>query len=167
MPTAAPASARAWRAVLLALRLGIAAVFIYAAIDKIIHPDRFADVVRDYDLLPDALVNPFAVCLPWVELVLGVFLVAGVWVPGAALLAAGLTVMFMVAVGINLGRGEDFHCGCFSTSQEGAGEGWSLMWKDALLLLATAALLRKAYRAAVPSAALRYPEPPTRGADSG
>lgn len=132
---------------MLALRLAIGGVFIAASADKIIHVDRFADVVWDYQLLPDGPVNAFSACLPWVELVLGLLLIAGVWVPSGALLAAGMTVIFMVAVGINLARGtEHFHCGCFGTGQEGPAETWGLMWRDALLLAATVWLLVGSYR---------------------
>ena len=61
---------RGW--LVLALRLIVGVVFIYASIDKIIHPDRFAEIVWDFDLLPRSLVNPFSVCLPWIELVMGI-----------------------------------------------------------------------------------------------
>jgi uncharacterized membrane protein YphA (DoxX/SURF4 family) len=116
--------------------LVVAGVFIAASVDKIVHPDRFADIVLDYDLLPDGLVNVFAVCLPWVELLLGLFLIAGRWLPSASLLATGLTLMFMAAIGLNLARGNaNLHCGCFSTSAEGGEEAaWGLLARDALLL---------------------------------
>ena len=129
------------------LRLAVGGVFIAASPDKIIHPDRFADVVWDYQLLPAWAVNAFSACLPWVELVMGVLLITGLWLPSGALLASGLTVMFMVAVGVNLVRGtEHFHCGCFGTGQEGAAEGWGLMWRDSLLLAAALWLLVANYR---------------------
>jgi uncharacterized membrane protein YphA (DoxX/SURF4 family) len=124
---------------LLALRLVIAGVFVSASLDKIIHPDRFADITLDYELLPDRLINLFAICLPWVELFLGLFLIVGRWIPSASLLATGLTLMFMAAISIGLAHGnEQLRCGCFSTSVEGGKEGaWGLLARDALLLAAT------------------------------
>ncbi len=150
-----PARATVWAPAVpwaaLALRLAIASVFILASMDKIAHPDRFADVVWDYQILPLWTVNAFSVCLPWVELFLGIFLIAGVWVPGTALLAAGLTVMFIVAVSMGLTRDPaNFHCGCFSTLQEGAGHGWDLVWRDALLLLGCLGLFWLSYSSAGP-----------------
>jgi cobalt-zinc-cadmium efflux system protein len=125
----------AHRGLVLALRLAVGAVFIYASIDKIVHPDRFAEIVWDFDMLPEGLVNPFSACLPWIELVMGISLVAGLWVPSAALISLAMTVMFMMAVGHALARGaEDFHCGCFTTVQEGPDEAWAVMWRDAVLL---------------------------------
>lgn len=121
----------------LALRVGIAVVFLWAAADKVAHPDRFADIVTDYQILPAFLVNPFAAVLPWIEVAVGVCLLLGLWVPASALLATGMTVMFMGAITWALAQGyADLHCGCFTTSQEGRGEAWGLLWRDAILLAA-------------------------------
>jgi len=129
---------RRW--IMVGVRLVIAAVFISASIDKIIHPDRFADIVWDYQLLPMSLANLFAVCLPWIELALGLLLVVGCWVPSASLVAFGLTAMFMAALGLALASGTaELHCGCFSTSGEGGKEeAWGLLARDALLLVGCA-----------------------------
>ncbi len=132
---------------LLALRAAIGAVFIYASLDKIGHPDRFAEIVSDYGLLPETLVNPFAVALPWIELVTGLTLVAGCWLPGAALLSSGMTVLFMVAVGWAMVHGADkFHCGCFTTTQEGGPTPAGVLWRDAPLPAASIALLLLGFR---------------------
>jgi uncharacterized membrane protein YphA (DoxX/SURF4 family) len=132
---------RRWAVVV--LRVIVAAFFIYAAVDKIIHPDRFADVVWDYQVLPEWSINLFAVILPWVEVTIGVTLIAGIWVPSSAALATALMLVFTMAVTISLIRGDDaFHCGCFSTTQEGAGSGWDLLWRDGLMLAACVALLK-------------------------
>lgn len=143
-------SIRAW--LVLALRLAIGGVFIYASIDKIVHPDRFAEIVWDYDILPENLVNPFSVCLPWIELAMGILLVAGRWVPAAALVGTAMTVMFMMAVGHALSQGaEDFHCGCFTTVQEGPEEAWAVMRRDSVLLGAAIVLFCLSFARTAPS----------------
>jgi len=135
------------RIVTVALRTVIGAVFIYASLDKIIHPDRFAEIVSDYQILPDPLVNPFSVTLPWVELVTGLFLVSGRWLASAASLAVGMTVTFMVAVGYAMVHGgEAYHCGCFTTSQEGGPSPPDVLWRDAVLLLGAVSLLVVSWR---------------------
>ncbi len=93
-------------------------MFIYASVDKILHPAAFAEAVYNYKILPDALINLTAIILPWLELLLGIFLVLGVWLPGAALLCNLLLVTFFAALVFNLARGLDIKCGCFITSQE-------------------------------------------------
>ena len=90
-------------------------VFIYASLDKIRHPELFAEAVYNYQLSPEAAVNLVALCLPWLELLSGGLLVLGVWVRGSTLILSGLMIVFMGALGINLARGLDVYCGCFTT----------------------------------------------------
>ena len=102
----------------LAARLILGGVFIFASADKIIHPAAFAEAVYNYQILPDTLINLTAMILPWLELILGIFLILGLWFPGAVLLSNLLLVTFFGSLVFNLSRGLDIHCGCFSTSQE-------------------------------------------------
>jgi hypothetical protein len=53
--------------------------------------------------------------LPWLELLSGGLLVLGVWVRGSSLILSGLMIVFLAALGVNLARGLDIHCGCFTT----------------------------------------------------
>lgn len=60
--------------------------------------------------------------LPWVEVVLGAVLLAGVGLPWTAMAAAGLLSGFTAAVAVRLRRGEAVPCGCFGeTSPEPVG----------------------------------------------
>jgi len=99
-------------------RLILGGVFIYASVDKILHPVAFAEAVHNYQILPDGLINLSAIILPWLELLLGIALVLGVCLPGAAFLCNLLLITFFGALVFNLARGLDIHCGCFNTSQE-------------------------------------------------
>mgnify|MGYP002750138979 CR=1 FL=1 len=97
------------------LRIVLGCVFIYASLDKIKHPGLFAEAVYNYQLLPDVTVNLVAILLPWLELFSGSLLVLGLWMEGSILIVSGLMVVFIGALGINLARGLDVHCGCFIT----------------------------------------------------
>jgi hypothetical protein len=110
-------------------RLTLAGIFIYASLDKIAHPAAFAKDVYNYQILPDALINLTALVLPWLELFLGLCLLAGIWLPGAVLTANGLLVVFLAALVFNLARGLDINCGCFSTGSEAPtmSAGWYLL----------------------------------------
>ena len=122
------------KALLLAARLILGGIFVYASIDKIFHPAAFADAVYNYQILPDSLINLTAVFLPWLELVLGGCLIAGVWMQGAALIANILLVAFTGALLFNLARGLDIHCGCFTTGTEaGVSNAWYVL-RDILFL---------------------------------
>ncbi len=99
-------------------RLIMAGVFIYASIDKLIHPDLFAEVVYNYQVLPGYLVNLTALILPWLELTLGICLLINRWMAGASALAAMLMALFVGMTIFNLARGLDISCGCFSTAPD-------------------------------------------------
>ncbi len=98
-----------------ALRLLLGGIFLFASYDKILHPEAFAQAVYNYQILPDHLVNLAALILPWLELLLGLCLIAGVWLPGTILISTGLLTVFIAALIFNQIRGLDIHCGCFST----------------------------------------------------
>ena len=116
-------------------RLIMAAIFIYASLDKIAHPAAFAKDVYNYQILPDALINLTALILPWLELFLGLCLVAGIWLPGAVITVNGLLIVFMASLIFNLARGLDVNCGCFSTGGDAPtmSTGWYLL-RDTLFL---------------------------------
>ncbi len=117
------------------LRSLLALLFLYASVDKLLHPADFAAIIRDYRILPEALVNLVAVVLPWVELLLGILLLSGVWLEAALLLANLLLLTFWGALVFNYARGIDVSCGCFSTSREqGGAMGWYVL-RDALFVL--------------------------------
>ncbi|MFH1843989.1 MAG: MauE/DoxX family redox-associated membrane protein [bacterium] len=124
----------------LGCRLAVAAVFIYAPLDKIAHPDAFAAVVYNYRLLPITLLHPFAMGLPWLELVAGIALLLGIFRRGAAALCLVMTVMFIVAITAALSRGLDISCGCFHTDG-GSSVGLSLLFRDVLLLAGCVCIL--------------------------
>jgi len=138
-----------WRALtnrlfLRSLGLAVGAIFIYASLDKIKHPDRFADIVHEYDLLPLALVNAFAVGMPWVELAAGAALVLGFWRRGAGLLTAALSAAFMVAIAAAEWRHLEIECGCFDVSGMSATTAnWGLFGRDLLLLAGSALIWRR------------------------
>ncbi len=116
-------------------RAGVGSVFIYASLDKLSHPDGFAQAVYHYRMVPMTLLHPFALLLPMVELVLGIALILGWARRGAALLGGTLSLVFIVALSIALARGLDISCGCFHTDG-GHQVGMSLLVRDAVLLLA-------------------------------
>jgi uncharacterized membrane protein YphA (DoxX/SURF4 family) len=99
-------------------RLVMAGVFIYASIDKLIHPDLFAQAVYNYQVLPGYLVNLTALILPWLELTLGCCLLINRWMAGASALSALLMTVFAGLIIFNLARGLDISCGCFSMAPD-------------------------------------------------
>ena len=101
---------------LLLFRLIVGFVFLYAGILKISDPEGFSDAINNYDLLPLISVNFFAIILPWIELVAGLFLLFGVLVKENSFIITVLLIVFILAIVISLGRGLNIECGCFGTS---------------------------------------------------
>ena len=139
---------------LLAFRLILAAVFIYAALQKIGRPLMFADEIEMYGVLgPGPLLYLIAIVLPWVELLCGAALLTGIFMRGSALILAVMNLVFIVVIayrtavimsaeGIPL-RQVYFDCGCGF----GPTYAWKKLIEDALFLVfSIAILLSPAYR---------------------
>ncbi len=97
----------------LLVRFYIGGIFIYASLHKINFPEEFSDNIASYLIVPYWLVNPTAVFLPWIELVSGVCLMAGVRVRASASIICGLLGVFTIAVIIVLIKKTPIDCGCF------------------------------------------------------
>ena len=94
-------------------RLGLAAVFLVSGVLKAIDPDGTYVAVRAYDVLPTAAVAVVAGALPWLEIVLGLLLLAGVAPRAVAVASAGLLLVFVAGVTQAWARGLSIDCGCF------------------------------------------------------
>jgi len=143
-PRPSPERPLTHRAFLRIAGLAVGAVFVYASLDKIAHPDRFADVIHDYQMLPLVLVNAWALAMPWVEMTTGAVLILGLWRRAGGLLAMAMTVAFLVAIAQAEIRGLRIECGCFDVSGMSSTEAsWGLFARDVGLLACSALVWRK------------------------
>lgn len=145
------------------LRLLLGGLFLYAAYDKLLHPDQFAEIMTDYRILPLGTVNLMAAWLPMAELVVGLALLTGIWVRASALTLAGISTIFLVALIATLARGLEFECGCFTTTPTGQARTWASLWQEALLLVGCLLLWMLYWRPeqSTPAAGNDRPLPPT------
>lgn len=111
--------------IIAACRVLLGFVFLVACIHKILFPEIFALSVYQYQLLPDTWVNSVAITLPWIELVAALAVIGSPrFKDGAALLMLVMLAVFAGAMMINIFRGLDVACGCFSTDPSEA-IGWT------------------------------------------
>ena len=103
----------------LAARWIIGLTFIYASLHKIISPADFAKLVYGYGLFPEVFINLIAIVIPFLELIAGLALIIGVYPRSAAMIINALLLAFVTVLAINLIRGHEFDCGCFSAGQSG------------------------------------------------
>lgn len=131
-----------WLTVRTQIALGV--FFVIAALPKIADPPSFAHMVYNYRLLPGPLVNLAALTMPWAELLLGIALICGIWRRTAATLVGTLLVVFIVALSVNLLRGNAIDCGCFDVADAGKSveerfqDMWSVTFRDVGMLLLVA-----------------------------
>jgi uncharacterized membrane protein YphA (DoxX/SURF4 family) len=97
------------------LRLVVGGAFIFAGVLKIADPAKFAIDVSNYRLVPHELINLVAILMPWMEVVAGAFVLAGIWLRAAAMVITSMTVMFAIVILSALARGLNIECGCFGT----------------------------------------------------
>lgn len=94
-------------------RLGLGGVLLAAGGLKIGNLQKSAMSVRAYELLPVGLANFLGYVLPWIEIGMGLLLIAGVWVSIVGLLGALTMFAFVVAIAQAWARGLSIDCGCF------------------------------------------------------
>ncbi|HEY8285171.1 MAG TPA: MauE/DoxX family redox-associated membrane protein [Chloroflexota bacterium] len=96
----------------LAFRLFLAVVFLIAGGSKLAHANLFVDTVKGYKMLPGSLVRPFGLALPWIEVLVGLYLLVGLFTRLAALAAGVFLVIFLFALGVQIAHGHTGDCGC-------------------------------------------------------
>ena len=104
----------------IAFRWILGVTFIYASFYKIMSPMDFAKILYGYNLFPGFLINLIAIILPFVELISGLSLILGIYPRSAALIINGLLLAFILILAINIMRGHEFDCGCFSANKTGS-----------------------------------------------
>ncbi|MBX7082122.1 MAG: hypothetical protein K1X88_23140 [Nannocystaceae bacterium] len=132
-----------WRARLLpvaiwAARVGVAAVFVFAAVPKLGDIMTFAADIRNYRVFPEPWLHLLAAVVPMVELVGAAAVVSGRarWVRAGTLLLGLLTVAFIALIASVIARDIDLECGCFGKQAQAELVGWPTLWRDVGLLLA-------------------------------
>ena len=118
----------------LSVRLLLGTIFIFAAVDKIVHPHQFQIVIENYQIVPPLLSHYTAMFLPWFEIICGLLLIIGIYVETSAGLLGGLLVVFIIALVSALVRGLDINCGCFTLSAKGSAVSVYRILEDLLML---------------------------------
>ena len=127
-------------------RIFLGFLFIYASLEKILQPEEFAKQVGYYKALPFGLENLLAIVLPWTELIVGICLLAGLFVDGAALLSIIMMLVFILAISQAILRGIDITCGCFKVSADSEKLGLHTIIRDIIFLIMSFVVLNRQER---------------------
>ncbi len=87
-------------------------VFIYAGSTKLMEPRVFSVLIEAYGFVPESLLMPMAIGLPFLEVIAGFGLLFDI--RGSLGVITGLLVLFMVILGYGIWMGLDVDCGCFA-----------------------------------------------------
>ena len=141
-------------------RVLLGGVFVYAAYTKLRTSFLlFAMAIDAYKVMPESMAVAAAHILPWVELALGIALIAGIWLRLTATAATALLAVFFTAMvhayQPDLKEGQQISCGCFGLGEPISGR--TLMRDGALVALSAALMVAAFYVARRRSAA---PVPP-------
>lgn len=116
----------------LAVRILLGGVFIYAGASKFWDLRGFALIIEEFDLVPLWLLPYVAVGLPSLEVLAGAGLVLNV--RGSLAAVTGMTVLFMGVLGYAMYEGLVIaDCGCFSPGELPAGYDDGSALKDAFI----------------------------------
>jgi uncharacterized membrane protein YphA (DoxX/SURF4 family) len=127
-----------------ALRIALGGILIVAGVLKAHDgPISTAITIAGYRILPTAFVGPLGIVLPYFEIMLGAYLVAGIFSRVAGWVAAVQFSMFALAVGSLVVRGISADCGCFGSSIA-TPPSWGHVAVDVVLALVAVAIALRA-----------------------
>ena len=87
-------------------------IFIYFSYDKILDPELFSSIISNYSIIPFGLENLGALILPFIELMVGIFLILGIFIDMASIVSMLLLLLFIFMIGQAYLRGKSIDCGC-------------------------------------------------------
>ena len=102
-------------------RLALGVVFVAAGYTKLKSPFLFEMAVDAYRILPPWGVIAVAHSLPWLEVVLGLLLLAGWKLRYFSSFAALLVAFFVGVMAYTFNRGVEANCGCFGFGEKISG----------------------------------------------
>lgn len=96
-----------------AVRLGLAAVWLAAGASKVTDLAASGRAVNAYQVMPYDVAKVIGAALPFVEIALGLLLLAGLATRLAGVVSAALLAVFVAGISSAWARGLSIDCGCF------------------------------------------------------
>lgn len=94
--------------------------------------DQLAEDMANYRVLPDAMLRPAAIVLPWLEVAAGLCLALGILLVPASVCVGLMLGGFTVVISWHLLRGHEFRCGCGDDETIS----WMIVLRDLVLCMA-------------------------------
>ena len=116
-------------------------MFIWSSLPKMRQPYDFLSSVYSYELVGPKLGMFIAMTLPWLELLVGICLIGGIFISGALLASIMMAAMFSYVLGSALHKGLEITCGCFGAGSTDIVNYTTLIRAIVILLASLAAYL--------------------------
>lgn len=121
------------------LRVAVGGMLVAAGALKVGHAAELAASMAGFRLLPPDVIGPLALALPYFELLLGGYLLAGLFTRPAAVVAALQFLLYAAAIASAVVRHLPANCGCFGPSDAATAD-WPHVGFDLALAAAAAAI---------------------------
>ncbi len=123
-------------AAVLIIRVLLGALLLVAGALKVGHPAELAENIAGFRLLPAHVAGPLALALPYIELMLGAYLILGLFTRAVAAIAAVQFFCYAGAVASALVRHIAANCGCFGPNDAAVAD-WPHVALDLTLAFAS------------------------------
>jgi len=119
--------------VIFLIRLFIGSLFFLSGTLKLFEINKFNIIVAKFNIIPINLVPIFSIALILSEIICGLFLIIGIYIKISSYVLILMNISFIIAISINIIRGNIIDCGCFGRlfSEK---IGWRLLFRDFILL---------------------------------
>ena len=121
----------------LVVRVVVGSLLLAAGALKVGHAANVAAAIAGFRLLPATVVGPLAIALPYLELLVGAYLIAGLFTRAAATVAAAQFLVYAAAIASAVVRHIPASCGCFGPSDTAVSD-WPHVAFDGFLAVASA-----------------------------
>ena len=131
------------------LRMALSAVFGVAGVTKLLDPSGTREAVKNFGS-PEPLAPALSIALPIVELAIAAGLLFASTARSSALAALLILMLFVVAISVNLARGQTHDCHCFGQLYSRP-LGWPTLARNVVFALGAAVVLWRAESTPGPS----------------
>ena len=118
------------------LRIFLGGLLVVTAALKVGHAPELASAIAGFRLLPSEIVAPMALVLPYFEILIGLYLIAGLFTRVVSWITVAQFLLYAAAIASAVIRGIPANCGCFGPNDQATADWPHVAFDLALALIA-------------------------------
>ena len=119
-------------------RISIGALFVVSGVIKMHGRAAFRTSLAVHTWLPRRLQSGVSITVPMLEILVGALLISGIMATYTMIASFALLFVFSIFAAVSLYRGIDHDCGCFGHRLSSVSEGYRILVRNGVLLIANA-----------------------------